>query len=645
MHPDVAGAGVDPQLHFLLRGNEEYRQPSSRFDTSYYLHRYPDVQASGVNALLHYAMFGASEDRTLNFVFEAADGPNQTPAVLFDNDWTADRPLASIVIPCSEIFDLAEMAIRSALAQTFPGIEIIVVTASTAEAKRLESLDFPRTRVLCEESPSKAYHSAAVLARGRHLCCLAPDEMLKAVCIEVAVFLFEAFGYDFIARQGATNTALVRRSLWLRVEEIFDAEATGEAAMELSDFWRLLPDREYRGRSIREPLLLSGAEAQHVPVTGLNLESLDDARPGFLFALPFITIGGAETLFRTIGQSIVGRGERLVVLTSLTLAEGIPHDDSCFAGVTPHVYHLSRLFEGDAERHEFVRYLIRRYRVRTLMLAGSEFIYHWLPELAVEFPDLAVVDQIFNDEVHVFNNRHYSSHIRATVVPSEPLRRFLVERGADPASVVVIPHGIRIPRDPADCSPATLPPEAAGKVVVGYFGRLSREKGPDLFVEIARRLARASDCFFVMTGEGAERGDVMRRIREYRLESRFYAPGFVADVAPLMRTADMVVLPSRMDGMPLVVLEALASGKPVVASRVGNLPNMVADQVTGFLCDPQNLDTFCERLLTLIRRPELRNKMGMAGRKFIEQTHSAEAMLENYHDLFHQVRSGTCKAG
>ena len=75
-----------------------------------------------------------------------------------------------------------------------------------------------------------------------------------------------------------------------------------------------------------------------------------------------------------------------------------------------------------------------------------------------------------------------------------------------------------------------------------------------------------------MTGEGPEREQIIRMREEYRLGSRLYAAGFVQSVAPFMRAADIVVVPSLLDGMPLVILEAQAYEKPVVASAVGAFP-------------------------------------------------------------------------
>lgn len=695
-YPEVARAGVDPELHFLVFGNEELRDPSERFDTRFYLGRYPDV--GGMNALLHYVLHGRAARRTPHPYAEDAD----VAVVETVNERHADAPLASVVIPCFNYGRYLETAIRSVLDQTFRDFELIVVEGGStdpetvAEVRRLESLALPKTSFYYRAGPCLAGDNrnfGIERARGRYICCLDADDRLRPIYLEAAVFIAEAYGFDFVypsvetfgeeqTRWLVRNTsfpaileenevstaALFRRSAWAAIGGFRDWGAGDRYVFEDWDFWIRMLGHGFTGRAIREPLLLyrvhggslsSAARAPEAHGAQLreanrdlihnfrpesvrrysvrdpyvNLGPLEDGKTAVLFALPFLTIGGAEQLFRTIGQGLAERGERLIVTTSLTLSPAVPEYRACFDGITSHVYPLPGLFPNNRARRAFFHHLIRRYRVRAILLAGSEFVYHLLPGLREEFPHLTIVDQLFNDAVHVANNRRYAAHIHATVVPSAELERTLVDRhGADPATLHVIPHGIRIPPE-AEPDPNVYPPESRGKVIVGFFGRLSSEKAPDAFVEIARKLAAESDLFFVMTGDGPERKRVLELIRKHRLAGRIYAPGFVEDALPLMRAADIVVLPSRIDGMPLAVLEAQALAKPVVASRVGSLPAMIEDGETGFLCPIGNTDAFCRRILELARGRALRERMGRAGRRRAIERYGAERMIAHYDEV------------
>ena len=90
------------------------------------------------------------------------------------------------------------------------------------------------------------------------------------------------------------------------------------------------------------------------------------------------------------------------------------------------------------------------------------------------------------------------------------------------------------------------------------------------------------------------------------------------------------MLPSWLDGMPLVVLETQALGKPVVASRVGSLPSMVVDGETGFLCESGDIDAFCRFITKLWREPGLGKAMGERGRIRIAEMFSAQGMVSRY---------------
>ena len=178
--------------------------------------------------------------------------------------------------------------------------------------------------------------------------------------------------------------------------------------------------------------------------------------------------------------------------------------------------------------------------------------------------------------------------------------------------------------------------------LVSFFGRFSEEKAPDIFVEIARRLKDQTEIYFCMTGEGQARPAVLKLIERYKLRSKIYAPGFVDNFRTLMELSEVIVVPSRIDGMPLVVLEAQALGRPVVASAVGSIPEMIQDNESGFLCEPGNVSAFCQRILELFQSPEKRAAMGAAAQQAVRQRHDVGTMIEAYVEVFqsiHQLRS------
>jgi glycosyltransferase involved in cell wall biosynthesis len=311
-----------------------------------------------------------------------------------------------------------------------------------------------------------------------------------------------------------------------------------------------------------------------------------------------------------------------------------------FEAVTPYVYPLSRLFPDEDCWDDFLRYLLKRHHVGTIVNVGCDFLYAVLPEIASEFPEIRIFDQLFNDDVHYATNRHYAAYLDGTFVPSQMLANKLITEGGERAEKVsIIAHGVAI-REPAPASfeGSGLPADFRGKFLVSFFGRLSIEKAPADFVEIAHLLRENGGIRFLMTGEGKERASVLALIERYGLQDRIYAPGFVDNAQDLMALSDVVVVPSTLDGMPLVVFEAQALGKPVVASAVGSIPDVVQDGKTGLLCRPGDVRGFADRILQLWKSPELRRAIAAAGGVAVRANHGAESMTDKYLEVFEGPR-------
>jgi glycosyltransferase involved in cell wall biosynthesis len=478
---------------------------------------------------------------------------------------------------------------------------------------------------------------------------------------------------DILKANSVSTVALFRRSAWAEVGGFRDWGLGAEHVPEDWDFWVRLLGHGYRGRAIRKPLLeyrvhagsLSGDAptkeemdlwAQQIfdadchllqgwnrrrpvtaPVEVINPDCNvgDSGRnpegpSGILLALPFVTVGGAERLLASLADSLAARGNRVVVTTSLALPNTVPEALEVFTRITPNVYDLPYLFPNDGERARFVLYLLDRYSIDALILAGSRLVYELLPQIRQRRPHIAIVDQLFNDVAHVASNREFRDTIDLTIVPSDAARASLIDtHGADPGSVVVIPHGLPWSSSQLDrpTKPVALPPSIP---IVAFFGRLSEEKAPDVFVEIARELAPAVSAVFLMTGEGPLAGSIQDLIRRYRLEDRIITPGFVSTLDPLLERSDIVVIPSRLDGMPLIALEAMNARKPVVASAVGSLPVLVSHGETGYICEPGDVGAFCRHIGTLLADEALRHRMGAAGRETVLREHSSAAMIQRY---------------
>lgn len=218
---------------------------------------------------------------------------------------------------------------------------------------------------------------------------------------------------------------------------------------------------------------------------------------------------------------------------------------------------------------------------------------------------------------------------RATrvVVLSESWRVFVA--GIAPAAKpVVVPNYVRVPDSPA---------RGTGRpVTLLFLGLVGRRKG--LF-DLLEAFARARDLhpgMRLVVGGNGETEAAARQARELGLEDAVGFEGWVgpAEKAGLLDAADVYVLPSYNEGLPMSVLEAMAYGLPVITTDVGGLPELVADGVHGRMIRPGDVAALTAAILELARDPGARRRMGRAGRLRVQDEYSRDAVLPRLADLY-----------
>lgn len=153
-------------------------------------------------------------------------------------------------------------------------------------------------------------------------------------------------------------------------------------------------------------------------------------------------------------------------------------------------------------------------------------------------------------------------------------------------------------------------------IFIGVIGRLSPEKGHRFFIEAFRIVAEKNvKVKAVFVGEGQEREAITRAIGAHGLQNKIILAGYQEDMAAIYGDLDIVVLPSLAEGMPNVALEAMMHAKPVIASHIGGIPEVVINGETGYLVEPQNPPALAEALEVLICNDQMRRAFGLAGRQ------------------------------
>jgi glycosyltransferase involved in cell wall biosynthesis len=155
----------------------------------------------------------------------------------------------------------------------------------------------------------------------------------------------------------------------------------------------------------------------------------------------------------------------------------------------------------------------------------------------------------------------------------------------------------------------------ASAPVVGLIGNLKRQKAPLDFIELAARVAaRSPEARFFLAGDGELRAEVERRIARHGLEGRLALLGWRHDVPALLGALDVLVLTSSWEGLPRVCPQAMAAGRPIVATAVDGVPEAVQHGRNGLLFPPGDVETGAAHVLALLADPALRQRMGAEGR-------------------------------
>ncbi len=233
-------------------------------------------------------------------------------------------------------------------------------------------------------------------------------------------------------------------------------------------------------------------------------------------------------------------------------------------------------------------------------------------------------------------DRYVLKRFAGVAAVSAGVRKRLIAAGVRPDAVRSIRNGVDIHLLSAiDRSQATA---ARSRLRIGIVARLSPEKGVDSFLRMAALLVdHLPTAQFLVAGEGPERVMLERMIGELSLEGRAVLLGRQEDMPAFYRQLDLLVLSSRTEGLPMAVLEGMASGLPVVATRVGEVPEVVQEDRTGYVVAVEDAEALASAVRRIFADPVGLRSMGEAAREAVKAQFSAERMAEDYLAFYQSV--------
>lgn len=250
-------------------------------------------------------------------------------------------------------------------------------------------------------------------------------------------------------------------------------------------------------------------------------------------------------------------------------------------------------------------------------------------------------------QLYLWLERRLSRLTRAVIHVSESqAREAEMLRLSDPTRTNVVVSGIDIKEVRALAEGAPLSRQALGLAadaqLIGCVARFDRVKRLDLLIEVVNRLVqRHPRLVLVLVGGGTDERKLRQQVERAGLSKHVYFTGPLADAPRLFPILDLYVSASRGEGLPLSLLEAMACGLPVVATRVTGQVDVVVDGVTGLLTRPEDPDEMAEAVACLLDDARLRRQMGQAGSERVETSFNINSMVSNLVPLYRSAASRT----
>jgi glycosyltransferase involved in cell wall biosynthesis len=236
--------------------------------------------------------------------------------------------------------------------------------------------------------------------------------------------------------------------------------------------------------------------------------------------------------------------------------------------------------------------------------------------------------------------RELTPRMDQLIAVSAMIERKLIDEGRTTTPVRRIYNGVDLSRYDSQEACCTLPDEYGmepGSEIVGVVARLEPEKGHATLLEAWPLVLRSvPDVYLLIVGEGSRREALEAQARDLRIAHRVVFTGRRDDVPAVTAALDVAVLPSYREAQGLSVLEAMALSRPVVASNVGGIPEMITDGITGLLVPPHDPEALAGAIIRLLRDHPYADTLGRAGHDMVHDRFCIQLMVKAVEEIYEE---------
>ena len=261
----------------------------------------------------------------------------------------------------------------------------------------------------------------------------------------------------------------------------------------------------------------------------------------------------------------------------------------------------------------------------------------WLARVPVRLATHRGKIQAFPKWRQVLHNMLINFGIAHTLIAvSEQTRQQAIDEGVWENRITAIPNAVKA-LDTSSANRVAIRSELGlneSDIFLLSIGRLTYQKGHEFLIQAMSKVVRHfPNAKTGICGDGPLRSQLEEQIKEADLSKQVFLLGAWEDVAPLLASADIFILPSRWEGLSRALMEAMAAGLPVIATQVDGIKDLITDGVNGLLVPSEDAEALGNSILQLIEDTEMRKRMGAAGQAHVLKNHSVDEMCLKYYNV------------
>jgi glycosyltransferase involved in cell wall biosynthesis len=250
--------------------------------------------------------------------------------------------------------------------------------------------------------------------------------------------------------------------------------------------------------------------------------------------------------------------------------------------------------------------------------------------------------------IYIALNRFSERFVDKFIVVSKALRKGMIEgHKTEPQKVVKIYNGIEIDEYRIDDEGEVIHGKSKLRKelclennvpVIGAIGRLVWQKGFEYFIEaIPDVLKRIPEAVFLIVGEGPLKDELNVKSKMLKVENKIIFTGFRSDIKEIIASLDILAIPSLLEGLPMILLEAMAMTKPIVATDIDGIKDVLDNGRTGLLVPPKAPEALSEAIVNLLIHKDKAHQMGINARRVVEERFGVDIMVQKVEKVYEEL--------